>query len=125
MCARLKDSWLLVPFSLKRYGYTATLPESLHRARKEALRCADDAQHKMRYVVQHTLKNRPEEMPGKRSPVYVCGDERCARYFRIEFVAVYASNTESSRSLERRKRYESTKQDERDSDENEIQHRYV
>lgn len=123
MCAGLKDSWLLFPLSLKRNGYTTTLPESLHGTRKKALRGAHKTEYNVCNVVQHTLKEGAEQMPSEGTPVYMGRNERDARYLRIKLVAVHASNPESSRTLERGERNESAKEDEGDTNKDEIQHR--
>ncbi len=124
MCALLKNPRLLVPFTLKRHGYAAALPQGLHGTRKETLCCAYNAQHEVCHVVQCALEYGPEEVPGKCSPIYVCGYERNACYFRIELVAVLTRDTKSSSVFKRGKRYESAKEDEGEANEDEIQHRY-
>lgn len=125
MCTCLKDPWLFFPFILEWNGYTAPLPKRLHGACKEALRCTDDTQHKMRNIMQYTLEHGPQEMSCEGSPIYVGSNKHGTRYLRIKLVAVHAGNTESATSFKRRECYESPEEDERDSNENEIQHRYV
>ena len=124
MYARLKDSWLLFPLALERDRYASSLPEGLHGTRKKALGSAYDAQYEVRNVMQHTLKHGPQEMLCKCSPVYVRGDEHSTRHFRIKFVPIHTCNTEPATSFKRGKRDESAKEDEGETDEDEIQHRY-